>query len=446
MRYETFVVVSSLSVCCAASAGPLDPPGAPAPSYKTLDQANPGTPLSEVSGDTNALHVITSGGRYFFDGDITGPGAGMRAIEINTSAPVEIDFNGFAILGDGTETLAAIDLGSGTATVHGGSIVVWGAAAITEIDSTLTLRNMTMRVIQGAELMSLNRRTRIEDCVFDANSGPINLNGGGVGGTQTGIVIRDCQFSGMPEAISGPDTAGVQILDCAFSGVGSASELTRVVVGDDALISRCTFVGGGETGVDAGNGLRIEDCVFRGLNTGNPTSGIIAGMSASVSGCASSGYSGNGVSVGDQSVVRDCSVSATGDFGIRAGANAVISGNTLQSNTVGGIRVTFGSRVVGNALRANGIGIEVIDDAFVGDNTLDSDNVAVNGSDSVIDGNTFTDSGSGIELNGAGNVVRRNSFGSTTITGTSGFTGNLVFTIRTSADFQSSGPFDNLSF
>lgn len=446
MRYGTFVVVWSLSACCAASAGPLDPPGAPSASYKTLDQANPGTPLSEVGGDTTALHVITSGGRYFFDGDITGPGAGMHAIEVNTSEPVEIDFSGFAILGDGTETLAAIDLGSGTATVHGGSIVVWGAPAITETDSTLTLRNMTMRVIQGAELMSLNRRTLIEDCVFDANSGPINLNGGSVGGTQTGIVIRGCMFRGMPEAISGPDTAGVQILDCSFSGDGSTSQLTRVVVGADALISRCTFVSGGETGVSAGSGLRVEDCVFRGLNTGNPTSGIIAGTDASVSGCTFSGYSGDGVSVGDRSIVRDCGIFNNGATGISAGASTVISGNTLAGNVTSGVSAAFGSRVIANALRANGIGVQVSDDSFVGENTLDSDSVAVSGSDNVIDGNTFTDSGSGVELNSAGNVVRRNSFGSTTITGTSGFTGNLVFTIRSSADFQSSGPFDNLSF
>ena len=446
MRYRVVVAFSGLAFCGAASAGPLTPPGPPAPSYKTLDQANPGTPISALGGDANAVHSITTGGRYFLDGNIETPGAGLYAIEINTTAPVEIDLNGFSIRGNGSETLAAIDLGSGTATVHGGSIEGWGAEAITEVDSTLTLRRMTIRTSGGADLMSLNRRTLIEDCLFDTNGAPINLNGGGVGGTQTGIVIRDCVFRGMPEAISGPDTAGVQILDCSFAGVNSLSEATKVVVGDDALISRCTFVGGGETAVSAGDGLRMSDCTVRGLATTNPIPGVAAGIGASVSRCTVAGFSGDGVSVNTRSIVRDCNIWSNGGAGISAASNAIISGNTLELNG-SGIFATFGSRIVGNAMRSNGgIGVEVGSDTFVGENTLDGDGVVVTGNDNVIDGNTFTDNSVGVELNATLNVVRRNVFGSATISGTSGFTGNLVYTIRNNLDYQQSGPFDNLQY
>jgi parallel beta-helix repeat protein len=444
MRNRALALVVILLFGGGASAGPLDPPGAPAPTLKTLDQVNPGTPLSEVAGDADAAHVITAPGRYFLDADIESLGPGMHAIQVETDDAVEIDFNGFAIRGDMTETLEAIDLGSGVALVHGGVIENWGATAITETDSSLTLRNMTLRGIGGPALMTLNRRTLIEHCLFETNSGPIDLDGGGP--TQLGIMIRACVFSGMPRAISAQQADGVQILDCTFSGIGAASTMTRVVVGADALISRCTFVSGGETAVSATDRLRISDCVMRGLGGATATSGIVAAFSASVTGCIVTGYAGAGVVVGDRSIVRDCIISENDGIGIDAGASAIITGNSLELNG-GGIDATFGSRVVGNTLRANGTsGILVEADTFVGENTLDGDTVVVSSSDNVIDGNIFTDAPSGIELNSPGNVVRRNTFGGATIFGTSGFTGNLVFTIRTSADYQSSGPFDNMSF
>lgn len=443
MRLQALSVVTGLVLAGAASAGPLTPPGAPAPSYKTLDQSNPGTPLSEVGGDADAVHVIAAPGRYFFDADIVSPGPGMHAIEINTLGPVEIDFGGFSILGNNTETLEAIDLGSGVATVHGGAIVNWGTTAITELDSSLTLRNMTMRNISGPALMSLNRRTLIENCLFDFNDGPIVLDSSG--GTASGIMIRACVFEAMPRAISGLQTAGVQIIDCTFSGMGTANTQTKVVVGSNAVISRCTFAGGGEAGVSAGSGLRMSDCTLRGLAGVNPVAGISAGIDSSVTGCIVTQYSGAGVVVGPRSIVRDCAISVNDGFGIDANTSTVISGNTLEGN-IGGINASFGARIVGNALRSNGAtGIQVFGDTFVGDNTLDGSGVIVNSTDNVIDGNTFTD-GTGVELNSGGNVVRRNVFGAGTISGTSGVVGNLVSTIRTSADFQSAGPFDNLAY
>ena len=445
MRCATCVVVFGLVIGSVASAGPLTPPGAPGPTMKTLDQVEPGTPISALAGDSNAAHVITSSGRYYLDRDILSPGVGKNAIRVSAST-VEIDFNGFSIRGDGSETLSAISLGNADVVVHGGSIVVWGGPAITENDATLTLRDMLIESVSGTVLMSLNRRTLIERCVFEGNTGPIELNGGGTGGAQLGIVIRDCMFTGMDEAIRGVDTIGVQLLGCVFSGLNSGSTETKVIVGDDALISRCSFVGGGESALFAGEGLRMSDCIARGQGVGIDLPGIFAGSEASVSGCTVSGYSGIGIYVGARSSVRDCTVSSNGGLGISATQNALISGNTLEANG-GGISATFGSRIVGNALRSNGgAGVQVDSDTFVGENTLDGDGVVVTGNDNVIDGNTFTDNSVGVELNATLNVVRRNVFGSATISGTAGFTGNLVYTIRNSVDYQSSGPFDNLQY
>ncbi|MFG0274648.1 MAG: right-handed parallel beta-helix repeat-containing protein [Phycisphaerales bacterium] len=448
MRTVSLVTLAALGASSIAIAGPLTPPGAPAPSYRTLDQIDPGTPVSTLGGDANSVHSITSGGRYYLDGDIEGVGPGRYAIEVNTTEAVEIDFHGYSIRGDGTETLAAIDLNSGIAVVHGGAIAGWGVEAITENDSTLTLRRMTIRTSGGAFVMNVNRRTLIEDCVFETNAGPINLNGGGVGGTQTGIVIRGSVFSGMPSAISGPNTSGVQIIGCSFSGVGSASGETKVDIGSDALIQGCSFTGGGETAVSASSGLRMSDCVVRGLATGVVIPGIAAGLESSIVGCTVSGFSGDGVIVGSRSIVRDCSISNNGGFGINANASSVISGNALEING-GGIEASFGARVVGNTLRSHQTlgGIVVGSDAVVIDNTLDSGAIIVTGSDNVIDGNTITDTSPSIELNSTGNLVRRNTFSSgAPIGGTTGAPGNLVHTIRTSVDYLSAGPFDNVIY
>ncbi len=95
----------------ALSQGPLNPPGAPAPTMKSLDeidaklsQAN--AKLDDAAGKAekrtpiSALPLtITAPGSYYLTGNLTGT-AGQDAITINADN-VAIDLNGFTLSGPG---------------------------------------------------------------------------------------------------------------------------------------------------------------------------------------------------------------------------------------------------------------------------------------------------------------------------------------------------------
>src|SRR6187455_2346726 len=82
--------------------GSLTPPGAPAPTMKTLDQVKPGIP---IPGGSSGF-TISVPGSYYLTGDLTV--ATGNGIQVNASN-VEIDLHGFVITGPG--------MGAGTGTI-----------------------------------------------------------------------------------------------------------------------------------------------------------------------------------------------------------------------------------------------------------------------------------------------------------------------------------------
>jgi len=91
------VVAVLVGVWLGINAGNLDPPGAPAPTMKTLQDAEPRTP---IRNDFNTLTpiVISQEGSYYLAEDILAfPGA--HGIEI-TASHVDLDLNGFSIIGN----------------------------------------------------------------------------------------------------------------------------------------------------------------------------------------------------------------------------------------------------------------------------------------------------------------------------------------------------------
>jgi len=292
MRIGTIVLAITAST---AIAGPINPPPGPVgPTGETLDQVNPGTPISLLPGTSFTRHRIVSGGRYYLDQNIIG-GAGFSAIQVATSDAVTIDLNGFEIRGTGTEDRSAIQLSSGVVVIENGTIRSWDDRVITEFDATITLRDLVIRAsgrIEDNSLMSLNRRTVVERCTFESNSDPINFDNSGSGGVQRNIVFRDCQFFGMPEAIDAPLANGVQIIDCAFTGVGSVSSQPMVYLGEDASVRGSSFTNHGGPALQTGDGAHIGECVFAGISgSGN---GVIV-RSGKMDRCVVRSFGGSGV-------------------------------------------------------------------------------------------------------------------------------------------------------
>lgn len=102
----------------AAAQGQLAPPGAPAPTMKTLDQVEPRTPVQGLAAVPP--YIITQPGSYYLTGNITVSTG--DAIRIQASG-VTLDLNGFQI----TSTLTGSSLGT--------AISINGAA------SRITIRN-----------------------------------------------------------------------------------------------------------------------------------------------------------------------------------------------------------------------------------------------------------------------------------------------------------------
>jgi len=99
-RHHLLAFALLVSATAALAQGSLTPPpGAPAPSMKTLDQLEPRIPLQAgapgVSIDANGTITISRPGSYYLTGDLTV--AEGDGIQIDQTGDVSIDLNGFTI-------------------------------------------------------------------------------------------------------------------------------------------------------------------------------------------------------------------------------------------------------------------------------------------------------------------------------------------------------------
>src|SRR5678809_1013800 len=100
MKYLFVVFLSSfLLLPSAIPQGSLTPPGAPAPTMKTLDQLQPRIPVNATTtpGDATSVFKITQPGSYYLTGNIAGV-AGKHGIYV-TTGNVTLDLMGFDLVG-----------------------------------------------------------------------------------------------------------------------------------------------------------------------------------------------------------------------------------------------------------------------------------------------------------------------------------------------------------
>lgn len=257
-----------------AYGGPLDPPGAPAP---TDSVKLPGTPISSLP------FVISQPGNYYVTRNLsmatTGDGITIQA------SNVTVDLMGFE-LSAGVSQSAAFSEGGGSPArtgwvIRNGTIRDWLYSAIWGPDVTSSL-------FEDLTIISSNAAFT-EHSIYTGN-----------GNTVRALRMRTNTANGA------------------------------IRLGEDSRVSECTIEATGSSfpaGVELGANSSLSDCTINGYATG-----MKLGTHVEVRDCVLKGQLATALRVGAGSTVTGCSVELGGasEVGIESGGSSRIARNTIR--------------------------------------------------------------------------------------------------------------------
>ena len=392
----------------AFAQGPLTPPGAPAPTMKTLDQVEPRKEINAVNapGDADSIFKITQPGSYYLTGNITGV-SGKIGIEIAVAADgpgVTIDLMGFELAGapGSLDGIAATGTGTRNIAIRNGTVRAWGGDGIDIFNSQNNLLSDLRAQGNGARGIHAGASTTITGCTAQSNTGD------GISAL-TGSTVTACAsaFNGGDgiAADIGSTVKGCTMLNNGGDGIFAAA----------SSVTNCTVRGSTGDGILA-SGCTVTDCTVQS----SAGDGFDASNGSTVTGCTASSNTGDGFNVSNGSTITGCTArSNTGD-GIDLGSHCTVTRCTSSSNTLNGIRIGSNSRVTDNTCDDNGVGVGLFSGIF----TL--------GDHNRIEGNNVTNNDFGIGVGGVGHLIVRNYAGSNTnnysLPGSGSFIGTIVAT------------------
>ena len=316
-------------------AGDLDPPVGPlTPTMKTLEQAEPRTPigLDTTPGDADSIYRITQPGSYYLTGPVAATGdAGERGIEIAASG-VTIDLRGFELVGDAASGDAIVADGA-IEEVHifNGRIRDWGGSGI---------------ALFGAP-----------GCIVEAIIASNNANAG-IWLGDTGVVTR-----------------------CVVRNNAGGNDGYGIEAGFGAVISACTAESNGGAGITCISG-DIHGCSAR-LNA----EGGLSSSGGTISNCTADENAGNGIGT-TSGEIRACVSRQNGGDGFWAHDSSSIIDCTSLYNTGNGIHVVTGCHIVNNFCRGNGLAAADAAGIYVENNGCRVEGNTLNNNDRGIDVDT----------------------------------------------------------
>jgi parallel beta-helix repeat protein len=344
------LIISAFCVPLSAFAqGPLVPPGAPAPTMKTLDQLD--AKLEKRTPISSLPFAISASGSYYLTSNLTQSGS---AAGITISADnVTVDLGGFALIGTLSGTAAGITVSGAhkNLQVRNGTIRNWiggGVAALSATNSNCRNLRLSDNLDNG---LILGAGALVVDCVADTNIIGINVG--------AGTTVRSCTVTNnLGDGIA--SAAGCTITGCTASGNNGNGILTATGNSIIACSAKGNIAG---DGIRAGSQSVVKDCA----STQNSGAGItVSGDRSIVENCSAGGNNGMGIVAvgnGTGTVIRKCSAADNLSDGINAYRNCLIIDNLSTGNGNGapfaaGIHVTsFGNRIEGNVVSTNDTGI-----------------------------------------------------------------------------------------
>jgi parallel beta-helix repeat protein len=296
--------------------------------------------------------VIAATGLIAFAGDLNPP-AGPVSGTMKTLTEVEprIAINSTNTPGDADSLFRITQPGSYYLTGNITGVAGKRGIEVSFGDVTIDLMGFTLRGVPGSlEGISLPTFT-----IFLEPSNTTIRNG----------VISE--FGGAGISISGlPGNMLVEHLHVSENGGAG------IRVGDDCVIRECTAVENASFGIRATDGCVIESCtaIFNGND------GISTDDGCTITGCAVQSNTNDGISTLSGSMIRNC---------------------TARSNTLDGIAVSSSCLVLANTCTLNG------------NDAGDGAGIHAAGTSNRIEGNNCTDADRGIDVDGGGNFIARNS-------------------------------------
>jgi hypothetical protein len=378
---QLFIALSSLALSTlnsqlstALAQGSLTPPGAPAPTMKTLDQVEARTPISSLP------YTISSPGSYYVTSNLTGVSGsdGITIVFLPLVENVTVDLNGFTLTGvaGSHNGIHAAGLSAGRNYVfRNGTLRNWGMDGV-NASGAINSRFEKLQLYANTN-MGLEAGTNciVSDCAAYSNAvaGISVLTGGNLShcvaanngiGLQTldGCVVADCTASGNSgDGIS--VGAGVVVRSCAVNQNSS----TGVNTGDNCTVKDCS-ISSNFSGISGADNCTVENCTANA----NHNSGISGGNNCTVKDCTSSANGQDGVVEGDNCTVENCTASANRDSGITAINNCSVKDCTSSANMINGILVGGNNcQIVGNTCVGGYYGIAILG----GQNRIDNNSV-----------------------------------------------------------------------
>lgn len=273
--------------------GSLTPPGAPAPTMKTLTEVEPRTAVSSTNtpGNAGAVFAISQSGSYYLTGDVAGV-SGKNGINIS-GANVTLDLNGFNLVGVAGSANGIFVTASARVSISRGRLVSWPGHGITGANAGTSTYEDLVAESCGSNGFDLGDNARVQRCTARSN-------------TSNGIRL------------------------------GASGEITDCVANGNA------------TGIEVNSGIRLSGCTA----AGNISRGILVGSSgAVVTGNTVTVSSANALGIlvsGLTNVIESNAISGTGVSG-QVGLRVTGTANTVRDNLIRGTLDNY-DIVTGNQL------------------------------------------------------------------------------------------------
>lgn len=304
---------------CSFAQGPLNPPGAPGPTMKSLDQLDAkldeGNAKAEKRTPISSLpFTIVEPGSYYLTSSLNNGGGG-HGITVSASE-VTIDLMGFTLSTSSADGSGIFADNRQAITVRNGVVTGWESGVnlggrYHRIEK-ITARNNSVAGVACGFTCS------VADCVAGSNGG------GGIDVSGDGVIFRCVARDNI--------------------GIG-------IEAGNGAVVSHSTSRDNGGTGITVQGGSLVQSCAALG-NTGN---NITAAGGSTVARCTAEDSDAHGIVVTERCLVleNNCHLNGGGNHsGIFAsGNNNRIESNFLSSNQNRGLTVAPGA--TGNLIIKN---------------------------------------------------------------------------------------------